>query len=130
MPPPTGRGWTSYSKNNNKKYVFHQFEHVDKFNLETQTPRRDASIPNVSTGLGQGAYLEGVWIIALEPSYGTVASLSPHTHLKQCIFLSDLSRTRPGSPVDCRAAPAEAPPIGKIHPFIKIPVLFEPLMRF
>ena len=31
--------------------VFHQFEFVNKFNLETQNPRRDTSISSVSAGL-------------------------------------------------------------------------------
>ena len=38
--------------------------------------------------------------------------------------------TRRGSPVDRRPSTAEAPPIGKIHPFSKKAVTFEPLMRF
>ena len=33
-------------------------------------------------------------------------------------------------PADCRHSPAEAPQIGKIHPFSKINVNFEPLMGF
>ena len=35
------RGWILYGQNNNKKDVFHQFELVNKFNLETQNPKRD-----------------------------------------------------------------------------------------
>ena len=31
--------------------VFHQFEFVNKFNLETQNPRRDTSVPSVRAGL-------------------------------------------------------------------------------
>ena len=31
--------------------VFHQFECVDKINLDAQNPRRDTSIPSVSAGL-------------------------------------------------------------------------------
>ena len=34
-----------------QKDVFHQFELVNKFNLEDQNPRRDTSIPGVSAGL-------------------------------------------------------------------------------
>ena len=34
------------------------------------------------------------------------------------------------SPVDCRPSTAEAPPIGKIHPFSKIAVTVEPVMQF
>ena len=32
-------------------YVFHQFELVDKFDLETENPRRDISILSVSAGM-------------------------------------------------------------------------------
>ena len=32
-------------------FVLHQAEFVDRFNLETQNPRRDTSIPSVSAGL-------------------------------------------------------------------------------
>ena len=39
-------------------------------------------------------------------------------------------QTRRGSPVDCRPSTAEAPPIGKIHPFSKMAVTFEPLIGF
>ena len=41
-----------------------------------------------------------------------------------------LNKTRRGSPVDRRPSTAEAPPIGKIYPFSKMAVTFEPLMRF
>ena len=34
-------------------------------------------------------------------------------------------KTRRGSPVDRRPSTAEAPPIGKIHPFSKMAVTFE-----
>ena len=34
-----------------QKHVFHQFELVNKFNLETQKSRRDTDIPSVSAGL-------------------------------------------------------------------------------
>ena len=50
----SGRGWIWYSQKNNKKYVFHQFEFVDKNNKETQNPRSDNSIPSVSAGLTSG----------------------------------------------------------------------------
>jgi hypothetical protein len=40
-----------------------------------------------------------------------------------------LDKTRQGSPVDCRPSTDEAPPIGKTHPFSKIAVNFEPVMR-
>ena len=43
---------------------------------------------------------------------------------------SELRETRQGSPVDRRPSTAEAPPIGKIHPFSKMAVTFEPLMGF
>ena len=33
-------------------------------------------------------------------------------------------------PVDNRPSTAEAPPIGKIHPFSKIAVTLEPVMQF
>ena len=36
-----------------------QVEFVDKINLEAQNPRRNTSIPSVSTGLGQGGGLLG-----------------------------------------------------------------------
>ena len=39
-------------------------------------------------------------------------------------------KTRQGSPADCRPFTAEAPPIGKILPFIKIAVTLEPEMQF
>ena len=39
-------------------------------------------------------------------------------------------KSRRGSPVDCRPSTAEAPLIGKIHPFIKIDVTLEPVMQF
>ena len=38
--------------------------------------------------------------------------------------------TRRGSPVNSRPSNDEAPPIGKIHPFRKMTVAFEPLMPF
>ena len=38
--------------------------------------------------------------------------------------------TRRGSPVDRRPSAAEAPPVGKIDPFSKMTVSFEPLMVF
>ena len=38
--------------------------------------------------------------------------------------------TRRGSPVDRRPSAAEAPPVGKIDPFSKMTVTFEPLMVF
>jgi hypothetical protein len=41
-----------------------------------------------------------------------------------------LVKTRRGSPVDRRPSTAEAPPIGKIHPFRKMDVTFEPLIGF
>ena len=37
--------------------------------------------------------------------------------------------TRRGSPVDRRISTAEAPPIGKVHPFSKIAVTLETVMR-
>ena len=40
------------------------------------------------------------------------------------------SRTRRGSLVDRRPSTAEAPPIGKINPFSKMAVTFEPLIGF
>ena len=49
--PPTGRGCFDIARTT-RKNVFHQFEFVNKFNLETQNPRRDTSIPSVSAGLG------------------------------------------------------------------------------
>ena len=33
-------------------------------------------------------------------------------------------------PIDNRPSTAEAPPIGKIHPFSKIAVTLEPVMQF
>ena len=39
-------------------------------------------------------------------------------------------KTRRGSLVDCRPSTAEAQPVGKIHPFSKIAVTLESLMRF
>ena len=44
-------------------------------------------------------------------------------------FLNHLftaQKTKRGSPVDCRPSTAEAPPIGKIQPFSKSAVTFEP----
>ena len=41
-----------------------------------------------------------------------------------------LEKTRRGSPVDRRPSTAEAPPKAKIHPFSKMAVTVEPLMRF
>ena len=38
--------------------------------------------------------------------------------------------TKQGSLVDRRPSTAEAPPIGKIRPFSKMAVTFEPLMQF
>ena len=37
--------------------------------------------------------------------------------------------TRRGSPVDRRPSTAEAPPIGKIHPFSKIAITLEPVLN-
>ena len=42
---------TIMGQNNNRIYVFHQFEFVDKNNLEAQNPMRDTSIPSVSVCL-------------------------------------------------------------------------------
>ena len=39
-------------------------------------------------------------------------------------------QTRRGSPVDRRPSTAEAPPIGKIHPFCKMAITFDPLIGF
>ena len=39
-------------------------------------------------------------------------------------------KTRQGSPVDRTPSTADAPPLGKIHPFIKIVVTLEPVMQF
>ena len=39
-------------------------------------------------------------------------------------------KTRRGSPVDPRPSTAEAPPTGKIHPFSKMAITFEPLIGF
>ena len=41
-----------------------------------------------------------------------------------------LLETRRGNPFDRRPSTAEAPPIGKIHPFSKMSVTFEPLLGF
>ena len=47
-----------------------------------------------------------------------------------CPGLFGRIKTRRGSPFDRRPSTAEAPPIGKIHPFSKMAVTFEPVMRF
>ena len=44
--------------------------------------------------------------------------------------ITAVKKTRRGSSVDNRPSTAEAPPIGKIHPFSKIDVTFEPVMQF
>ena len=49
-----------------------------------------------------------------------------HKTLKRCNPYT--SETRRGSPVDCRPSTAEAPPIGKIHPFSKMAVILEPVI--
>ena len=36
-----------------QKYVFYQFEFVDKFNLENQNPRRHTNNPSVSAVFGR-----------------------------------------------------------------------------
>ena len=41
-----------------------------------------------------------------------------------------LYKNRWCSPVDCRPSPVQAPPIGKIHPFSKMALIFKPLMGF
>ena len=46
------------------------------------------------------------------------------------IHITFPSATRWGSPVYCRPSPAEASPIGQIHPFSKMAVTFEPLKGF
>ena len=51
-----------------------------------------------------------------------IESISPEPNIKK--------KTRQGSPVDRRPSTDEAPPIGKINPFSKMAVTFEPLMRF
>ena len=50
-PSLTRRGWIWYGQNNNTKYVFHQSEFVNNFDLKAQNLRRDTSIPRVSEGL-------------------------------------------------------------------------------
>jgi hypothetical protein len=47
---------------------------------------------------------------------------------QHCRFIC--KETRWGSPFDRRPSSAEAPAIGKIHPFSKITITFEPVMRF
>ena len=62
-----------------QKDVFHQFEFVDKFNLETQNPRRDSSIPSVSAGLTVHCEVSTVhWTLsqALNRSYSKVRQLT------------------------------------------------------
>ena len=50
-----------------------------------------------------------------------------HTHVND---YGPVSKTRRGSPVECRPSTAEAPQIGKINPFIKIAVTLKPAMQF
>ena len=45
-------------------------------------------------------------------------------------LLTANNEIRRGSPVDRRPSTAEAPPRGEIHPFSKMAVTFEPLIRF
>ena len=45
-------------------------------------------------------------------------------------FFLQVYQTRWGSPGDRRPSTAEAPPIGKIHPFSKMALTFEPLIGF
>ena len=44
------------------------------------------------------------------------------------MLLCHVVQTRRGSPVDRRPSTAEAPPIGKLYPFSKMAIAFEPLM--
>ena len=46
------------------------------------------------------------------------------------ILRSILRQTRRGSPIDRRPSTAEAPPRGKIHPFSKMTVTFDPVIGF
>ena len=43
-------------------------------------------------------------------------------------WIVEIYETRWCSPVDSRPSTAEAPPIGKIHPFSKMAATFEPLI--
>ena len=52
------------------------------------------------------------------------------TYTKQDFWVCSLQKTRRGCPVDRRPSTVEAPPIGEIHPFSKMAVTFEPLIRF
>ena len=45
---------------NKTQYVFHLFDIVNKFNLETQNPSSDTNIPCVSAGLGKGGAMYNV----------------------------------------------------------------------
>ena len=47
---------------------------------------------------------------------------------KICAQQQIRNKIRGGSPIDRRTSTAEAPPIGKIHPFSKMPVTFKPMI--
>ena len=54
-------------------------------------------------------------------------------HAKKKVFYfktEEIDKTRRGSPVDRRPSTAEAAPIGKIHPFSKMAITFEPMIGF
>ena len=68
--------------------------------------------------------------IFLKELAGSVSKNINRPSVTKIINLASVFKTRRGSPVDHRPSTAEAPPTGKIHPFSKMAVTFEPLMRF
>ena len=89
-------------------------------------------IANIDKVIGS-IYPKGTWTqgcantkrIALEVNITYI-----NIKMYKTVWVNQISfKPRRGSPVYRRPSTAEAPPIGKIHPFLKIAVTLEPLMR-
>ena len=66
-----------------QKHAIHLFEFVNKFNLETQNPRRDTGIPSVSAGLDGANLLLSLALVSVLLLGAKLPGLHHHSHQQE-----------------------------------------------